>query len=94
VSFRLVGGVSPDKGRLVPNLRQIRKASFVTSYGGDRLRTFLMGDPPRRIARRWGWATFRGWLPPQYLALYDMNNVSPDRLKGFIGKVRRVIGRW
>jgi hypothetical protein len=53
-----------------------------------------MGDPPRRMAKRWGWVTFGGWLPPTYLALYDMNNVTPDQLKGFIDKVKRVIGKW
>lgn len=94
VSFVLVGGNETDKGKLVPNLKHIKKVAFVTSYGGDRWRTFVMGDPPRRMARRWGWVTFGGWLPPTYLALYDMNNVSPDQLKGFIEKVRRVIGKW
>ena len=93
VSFVLEGGESADKGRLKPNLKHIRKVVFVTSYGGDRWRTWLMGDPPRRLAKRWGWVTFGGALPPTYLALYDMNNVTPDGLKGFIDKVKRVIGR-
>lgn len=94
VSFVLEGGDGPDKGKLKPNLKHIKKIAFVTSYGGNRWRTMVMGDPPRRMARRWGWVTFGGWLPPTYLALYDMNNVSPDQLRGFIAKVKRVIGRW
>jgi putative NADPH-quinone reductase len=94
VSFVLEGGDGPDKGRLKPNLKHIRKVAFVTSYGGDRFRTWIMGDPPRRMAKRWGWVTFGGWLPPTYLALYDMNNVSPEGLKAFIDKVKRVIGRF
>lgn len=94
VSFILEGGDGPDKGTLKPNLKHIKKIAFVTSYGGNRWRTFVMGDPPRRMARRWGWVTFGGWMPPTYLALYDMNNVTPDQLKGFIGKVKRVIGKW
>jgi NAD(P)H dehydrogenase (quinone) len=94
VSFVLEGGDGPDKGKLKPNLKHIKKVAFVTSYGGDRWRTFIMGDPPRRMAKRWGWVTFGGWLPPTYLALYDMNNVTPDQLKGFIDKVKRVIGKW
>jgi putative NADPH-quinone reductase len=94
VSFVLEGGDGPDKGKLIPNLKHIRKVAFVTSYGGDRWRTLIMGDPPRRMARRWGWVTFGGRLPPAYLALYDMNNVTPERLQGFIEKVKRVIGRW
>jgi NAD(P)H dehydrogenase (quinone) len=89
VSFVLVGGEGPDKGKLVPNLSNIRKVAFVTSYGGDRFRTMLMGDPPRRLARRWAWVTFRTRMPPLYLALYDMNNATPVALNGFIAKVRR-----
>ena len=94
VSFVLEGGDSPDKGKLVPNLKHIKKVAFVTSYGGDRWRTWLMGDPPRRMAKRWGWVTFGGWLPPTYLALYDMNNVGPDGLRAYIDKVKRVIARF
>ena len=94
VSFVLEGGDGADKGKLKPNLKHIRKVAFVTSYGGDRWRTWLMGDPPRRFAKRWGWVTFGGWLPPQYLALYDMNNVTPEGLTGFTDKVKRAMERF
>lgn len=92
VSFILEGG--GDRGRLVPNLKHIQKVAFVTTYGGNRWRTFIMGDPPRRLAHRWAWATFRTPRPPRYLALYDMNNCTPDQLNGFIAKVRREIGTF
>ena len=94
VSFVLEGGDGPDKGKLKPNLKHIKKVAFVTSYGGDRWRTFIMGDPPRRFARRWGWVTFGGWLPPTYLALYDMNNVTPADLEAFKQRVRRTMARF
>lgn len=91
VSFVLIGGNGTDKGKLVPNMKNIKKVAYVTSYGGDRLRTILMGDPPRRLARRWAWAMFGGWMPPKYLAFYDMNNATPERLNAFIAKVRRTM---
>ena len=94
VSFVMQGGDGPDKGKLVPNLKHIKKVAFVTSYGGDRWRTFLMGDPPRRMAKRWGWITFGGWLPPTYLALYDMNNQTEAGLKAFIEKVKREMAKF
>ncbi|MEQ1900158.1 MAG: NAD(P)H-dependent oxidoreductase [Devosia sp.] len=94
VSFILEGGDGDDKGKLIPNLKHIKKVAFVTTYGGDRLRTIIMGDPPRRMARRWAWITFGGWLPPKYLALYDMNNVTPAQLTAFIEKVKRAIARF
>ena len=92
VSFTLEGGKDNQSGTLVPNLKNIRKAAFVTTYGGNRWRSFLMGDPPRRLANRWGWVTFGS--RPKYLALYDMNNNGPDELKGFIEKVRREMVRF
>jgi NAD(P)H dehydrogenase (quinone) len=94
VSFVLVGGKDKDKGRLVPNLKNIKKVAYITTYGGDRLRTILMGDPPRRLARRWAWVMFGTLRPPIYLALYNMNAVTPLQLKGFLAKVRRVMSRF
>jgi Putative NADPH-quinone reductase (modulator of drug activity B) len=90
VSFTMAGG--GDRGRLRPGLDNIRKVAFVTTYGGDRLRSFLMGDPPRRIAMRWGWATFR--TRPLYLALYDMNNCTPERLENFRARVARTFAAF
>ncbi len=84
VSFTLESG---DRGRIKPGLSNIRRVAFVTTYGGNQFRTWLMGDPPRRVAMRWGWATFR--TRPSYLALYDMNNPTPERLTDFLSKVRR-----
>lgn len=88
VSFVLVDG------KLRTTLDNIRKAVFITSYGGDRLRTWLMGDPPRRIVKRWGWVTFKTLLPPKYLALYRMDQRTERELKGFIDKVRRTLERF
>lgn len=94
VSFVLMGGQGADKGRLVPSLRNIRKVAYVTSYGGSRLRTILMGDPPRRLARRWAWVMFGTPLPPRYLAFYDMNSATPARLEAFKRRVAAAFGRW
>jgi len=89
VSFVLEGGDEADKGKLVPAMKNIRKVAYITSYGGDRFRTWIMGDPPRRLAMRWAWVTFGTRMPPKYLALYDMNNATPERLAGFIERVKR-----
>jgi len=90
VSFTMEGGA--DRGKLVPCLSNIKKVAFVTTYGGNRWRTLVMGDPPRRIAMRWGWVTFRA--RPKYLALYDMNNVTTSQLEGFLGTVRTELARF
>lgn len=94
VSFVLVGGDGPDKGKLIPGMKNVKKVAYVTTYGGDRFRTMIMGDPPRRLAMRWAWATFGTPMPPKYLALYDMNNQTEAGLKGFIDKVRREMAKF
>lgn len=89
VSFTMEDG--DDRGRFIPCLDNVRKVAFVATYGGDRLRTWLMGDPPRRLAMRWGWVTFK--TRPKYLALYDINNCGPGRLEGFLSSVRAEMRR-
>ncbi len=83
-----------DKGKLVPAMKNIKKVACVTTYGGDRFRTWIMGDPPRRLATRWAWVTFGTRMPPKYLALYDMNNQTEAGLKGFIDRVKRAMERF
>ncbi len=46
VSFILVGGETSDRGTLRPNMKHIKRVAYVTTYGGDRFRTMIMGDPP------------------------------------------------
>lgn len=92
VSFEMSKG--SENGKLVPKLKKIRKVAFVTTYGGTRWRSMIVGDPPRLLAKRWAWVTF-GYAPrPKYLALYDMNNNSERRLKAFQDKVRREMARF
>jgi putative NADPH-quinone reductase len=81
VSFRLVDGA------LYPNLRHIRRIAAVHTYGGNRLRTMLMGDPPRRNFRRWLRLMVHPLARARYLALYDMNNNGRDECAAFIARV-------
>ncbi len=92
VSFILEGG--GDRGTLKPNLTHVKKVAFVTTYGGNRWRTMVMGDPPRRLAHRWAWATFRTPRPPLYLALYDMNNHTEAELRAFLDRVGAEMRRF
>ncbi len=81
VSFKLVNG------KVAPNLHHIRRIAAVTTYGGTRFRTILMGDPPRKMFKR----TLRALVHPlartKYLALYDMNRNDEPTLKAFLARV-------
>jgi putative NADPH-quinone reductase len=81
VSFKLVNG------KVTPNLWHIKKIAAVTTYGGTRFRTMLMGDAPRKIFKR----TLRALVHPlakaKYLALYDMNRNDEATRKAFLSRV-------
>jgi NAD(P)H dehydrogenase (quinone) len=86
VSFKMVDG------KVAPALGNIKLVLTVTTYGGTRWRTFLMGDPPRRIIAR----TLRGltWpAPVHYLALYDMNRATQQKRALFQARVAAQIER-
>lgn len=86
VSFTM-DGPEPDRGALRGALHNIERLAAVTTYGGDRLRTFLAGDPPRRFVTRAVRATVHPRARTRYLALHDMNNVDVDGRRAFIGTV-------
>lgn len=86
VSFTLA------EGRVGPALHNIRRLAAVTTYGGDRLRTFLAGDPPRKLVTRALWGV-SGSRRPRYIALHDMNRATPERLTAFLDRVGREMER-
>jgi NAD(P)H dehydrogenase (quinone) len=81
VSFKLVDGV------VKPNLTHIRKLAAITTYGGTRLKTFLAGDPPRRVVTR----SIRyvcGARKMRYLALHDMNRATAAQRSAHLARVK------
>jgi NAD(P)H dehydrogenase (quinone) len=81
VSFKLVNG------KVAPNLWHIRRIAAVSTYGGSRFRSMIMGDAPRKAFKR----TLRALVHPlarsKYLALYDMNRNDEATLKAFVERV-------
>jgi hypothetical protein len=59
----------------------------VTTYGGSRLRTLLVGDPPRKAVTRVLRAQIGIWTPVTYLALYDLNRATRAGCESFLGRV-------
>jgi putative NADPH-quinone reductase len=83
VSFRMVDG------KAAPALQHIRKLAAVTTYGGSRLRTMVMGDPPRKVFSRMLRASVHPLAKAKYLALYDMNRNTEPTLTAFLERVKR-----
>jgi len=83
VSFKMADG------KLSPGLTNIRKLTTVTTYGVDRLRALYLGDPPRMSATRFLKVVCAKDVEVQFLALYGINNMTPQRVNAFVGKVRR-----
>jgi putative NADPH-quinone reductase len=82
VSFKM------DDGKLTPGLTNIRKLATVTTYGVDRLRAIVLGDPPRANATRFLRVVCNPRVSIRYLALYGINNVTPAKVSRFTEKVR------
>ncbi len=88
VSFQL------HNGQVWPNLQNIRKLAAVVTYGGDRVRAFLVGDPPRRLLKRVVRACIHPLAKTRYLALYDMNRNDEAVRKAFLDRVARTMARF
>jgi len=82
-------GVSFDMvdGKAQPSLHNITKVATVTTYGGDRLRAWLMGDPPRKLVNRLLRATVKPGAPVSYMAHYSMNLSTDASRSAFMKKV-------
>ena len=81
-------------GDYVPAMHNIKRLGVVCTYGGGRLLTILMGDPPRRFLMR----SLRGICAPgarcDYLAHYDMDHTGPERRKAFLAQVETRFSGW
>ena len=89
VAFELDG-----RGNIAFTLRHIRRMAAVCTYGGERWRAMLMGDPPRRLVTRMIRAHIALGGPCDYLACYDMNHTTPERRAAFATRVQRRFEAW
>jgi NAD(P)H dehydrogenase (quinone) len=81
-------------GSVTPGLANLTKLAAVCTYGADRISTFLLGDPPRRVVKRLVRAMPGHNISCDYLAQYDMNHTTPRRRATFLNKVGRTFEAW
>ena len=89
VSFK----IGPD-GAATPGLGNLNKIAAVCTYGADRMSTFLLGDPPRRVVKRLLRAMPGHSVRCDYLAHYDMNHTTPEQRAAFLRKVKLAFESW
>ncbi len=81
-----------DPANVKPMLGHIRKVIGISTYGRDRWRAFVVGDPPRKMITRYlRWFVSRR-AEIRYLALYHMNVATEAQRKGFIARVSGELG--
>ena len=89
VSFK----IGPN-GAATPNLQNLKKLAAICTYGADRVTTFLLGDPPKRVVKRLVRSMPGHAVRCDYLAHYDMNHTTPERRVAFLKKVKLVFKSW
>jgi NAD(P)H dehydrogenase (quinone) len=90
-------GVSFDMeadGTYRPRISNVKKLAAVCTYGGNRWRTMLMGDPPRKVVKRSLRSLFGLGASCDYLAHYDMNHTTLESRQLFLNKVKRTFESW
>ena len=83
-----------NPAKVQPMLGNIRKIAGVVTYGRPRLTAFYMGDPPRKIVKRYvKWFAARGGKV-EYHALYHLNVVTLEQRQAFMRKVGAAMARF
>lgn len=82
-----------DPANVKPMLTHIRHVVGISTYGRDRWRAFLVGNPPKKMITRYlRWFVSRS-ARIRYLALYHMNVATETQRKAFLDRVSAELSR-
>jgi putative NADPH-quinone reductase len=83
---------NPARSR--PLLGNLRRIAGITTYGRSRVRAIAVGDPPRKMVKRYlPW--FANWRARvDYYALYHMNVATDTERAAFIERVEGAMSRF
>jgi putative NADPH-quinone reductase len=76
-----------DHNHVRPILQNITKMAGIVTYGRPWHNAFYMGNPPRKIVKRYIASFIKKGAPVRYHTLYHMNVASEDKRKKFIDKI-------
>ena len=83
-----------DPANITSSLRHIKRLSGITTYGRPRWTAFYVGDPPRKIVKRYLPRLFSPGAQVDYHALYHMNVATTEQRQAFMGRVRTAMTKF
>jgi len=82
-----------DPARARPMLKNFKRIAGIVTYGRPRWTAIAMGDPPRRIVKRYLRWFADGRARVDYHALYHMNVASEATRTAFLDKIHAAMAR-
>ncbi len=76
-----------DPSHVRPILQNITKMAGIVTYGRPWYNALYMGNPPRKIIKRYVPSFIRKGAPVSYHALYHMNMATAEKRKRFLAKI-------
>jgi len=92
----LMPGVSfdiSDPAHVKPALTHLKRIVALTSYGRPRWMAFVMGDPPRKVIKRYLRALTGGKARIGYHAYYHMNVATPALLERHMQRIESLMAK-
>lgn len=92
----LMPGVSfdiSDPAHVKPALTHLKRIVALTSYGRPRWMAFVMGDPPRKVIKRYLRALTGGKARIDYHARYHMNVATPASLECHMQRIESLMAK-
>ena len=83
-----------DPAHAKPLLGNLRRIVGITTYGRPWTRAFLVGDPPRKMVKRYLPWFADGQVRVDYYALYHMNIASEAQRAAFMEKVHVAMAQF
>ena len=77
-----------DPANITSSLKHIRALAGITTYGRPWWTALYVGDPPKKMVKRYLPRLFAPSLKPRYHALYHMNVATADQRTAFVARVR------
>ena len=83
-----------DPAHVKPALTHLKRIAAVTTYGRPRWMAFIMGNPPRKVIKRYLRALTGGRARIDYYAHYHMNMSTPETLTRHIARIEGLMAKF